>query len=103
MRTGSTPPKAGPTSSETARSEEAESDTHLEAIREFLDKLSPDELEALESAALEQASPFLSRGYKRSKSGSNQQFIQKYREIIIEKHVQKLLRTTINPMSDERD
>jgi len=70
---------------------DTEARSELEAVRVHLDKLPPEELESLELNALSQANRFQLQCYRRSHTEENAEMLQKYRDIIVEDHVRRLL------------
>ena len=89
---GAVPEKAlGQTKCKRAIEEDLQDKAEQNAVREYLEKLSEEELKILETEAVSQAEPFHIDGYKRSLELGSEQLLRDYREMIITAHVRKLL------------
>lgn len=66
-------------------------DASVLEVKEYLGKLSVQELQFLEAEALSQAKSFLAEGYRRSLALGSEQLISEYREMILNAHVTNLL------------
>ena len=80
-----------PAASKSSGSQAAKSDTQIGAIREYLDKMSPEERNSLETDAMKAADCVRRAGYERAESAGSPRLLAEYRNVIIESHVRRLL------------
>lgn len=87
----STAPMRTASTLETAESEAAESHKQLEAIREYLHKLSPGQRESLDARAMKGADRLQRAGYRRAQAAGNSRLLDDYRTVVVESYVRRLL------------
>lgn len=71
--------------------ETAQIESERDAVRAHLKTLSPQQFASLEAEALENATPFLVKCYRRNHVTGNTKLFHQYRDMIIESHVRDLL------------
>jgi hypothetical protein len=81
---------------------ETESQAEFDKVRGFLAKLSPQELEQLESEALSHADAFQASCYHRIRADENNSLLREYRNVIVEAHVRRLLAASENHTPSKR-
>jgi hypothetical protein len=83
--------QGSPTRPENAEHDATQIPRQVEVLREYLAKLSPEEMEVLEAEAMKDATLIQRTGYQRAESAGNGRLLADYRKVIMESHVLRLL------------